>query len=79
MFNKEVNSIIDLINAFPNEQTCVEHLEKIRWNGNPVSPFDTESKVYNRKGNRYKCKHTGKYFNVETNTLFDNTKMPLQK
>jgi len=79
MFNKEVNSIIDLINAFPNEQTCVDHLEKIRWNENVVSPFDITSKVYNCKGNRYKCKSTGKYFNVKTNTLFDNTKMPLQK
>jgi len=79
MFNAEVNSILDLIKAFPDEQSCVDHLEKLRWNGNPVSPFDTESKVYNCKGNRYKCKNTGKYFNVKTSTLFDNTKIPLQK
>jgi len=79
MFNKEVNSILDLINAFPNEQTCIDHLEKLRWNGNVVSPFDKTSKVYDCKGNKYKCKNTGKYFNVKTNTIFDNTKLPLQK
>ncbi len=79
MFNAEVNSILDLLKAFPDEQSCVDHLEKLRWDGNPLSPFDAESKVYNCKGNRYKCKNTGKYFNVKTNTLFDNTKMPLQK
>lgn len=79
MFNKEVKSIIDLIKAFPNEQACIDHLEILRWNGNVVSPFDSTSKVYNCKGNKYKCKNTGKYFNVKTNTIFDNTKMELQK
>ncbi|MEE3148950.1 MAG: IS1595 family transposase, partial [Bacteroidota bacterium] len=79
MFNKEVSSILDLIKAFPDEQSCIDHLELLRWNGNVVSPFDPVSKVYNCKGNRYKCKNTGKYFNVKTNTLFDNTKMDLQK
>jgi hypothetical protein len=79
MFNKEVKSVIDLLKAFPDEQSCIDHFEKIRWNGNVVSPFDATSKVYKCKGNRYQCKNTGKYFNVKTNTLFDNTKMPLQK
>lgn len=79
MFNKEVNSILDLINAFPTEQSCIDHLEKLRWDGDVVSPFDETSKVYKCKGNKYKCKNTGKYFNVKTNTIFDNTKMPLQK
>ncbi len=31
------------------------------------------------KGNRYKCKNTGKYFNVRTNTIFENTKVSLRK
>ncbi|CAA0149559.1 IS1595 family transposase [Tenacibaculum maritimum] len=79
MFNEEVKSVLDLINAFPNEQVCIEHLEELRWNGNVISPFDASSKAYNCKGNKYKCKNTGKYFNVKTNTIFDNTKMPLQK
>lgn len=79
MFNKEVKSVLDLIQAFPTEQSCINHLEILRWNGNVVSPFDPTSKVYDCKGNRYKCKNTGKYFNVKTNTIFDNTKMPLVK
>lgn len=79
MFNKEVKSILDLIQAFPTEQDCIDHLEILRWNGNVVSPFEPTSKVYNCAGNKYKCKETGKYFNVKTNTIFDNTKMELQK
>lgn len=79
MINKDFKSILDLLNTFTNEQTCIDHLEKLRWNGNVVSPFDSSSKVYNCKGNKYKCKNTGKYFNVRTQTILDNTKMPLQK
>ncbi|WP_299319347.1 IS1595 family transposase [uncultured Maribacter sp.] len=79
MINQDFNSIIDLIKAFPTQQSCIDHLEQLRWNGNVVSPFDAESKVYNCKGNKYKCKNTGKYFNVKTNTIFDNTKIELQK
>lgn len=78
MFNKDFKSIRELIKAFPDEQTCINHLEELRWSGNVVSPFDETSKVYNCAGNKYKCKNTGKYFNVRTSTLFDNTKIELQ-
>lgn len=79
MINKDFKSILELIQAFPNEQVCIEHLEELRWNGYVVSPFDSTSKVYKCKNNKYRCKNTGKYFNVKTNTLFDNTKIELQK
>jgi len=79
MINQDFKSILELIQAFPDEQSCIDHLTELRWNGNVVSPFESDSKVYNCKGNRYKCKESGKYFNVKTNTIFDNTKLPLQK
>lgn len=78
MINKDFKSIVELLKAFPDEQTCINHLEELRWNGNVVSPFDETSKVYKCAGNKYRCKNTGKYFNVRTATLFDNTKVPLQ-
>lgn len=80
MINAGFNTIIELIQAFPDEQTCIDHLESLRWpNKEVVSPFDSSSKVYKCANNRYRCKHTGKYFNVKTATLFDNTKVKLQK
>lgn len=75
----EFSSILDLVQKFRDEKTCIEHLESIRWNGNVVSPFDPTSKVYVCKGNKYKCKNTNKYFNVRTGTIFEDTKIPLQK
>lgn len=75
----EFRTIFDLLKVFPNEQTCIDRLEQIRWGGNIVSPFDAESKVYKCAGNKYKCKNTGKYFNVKVGTIFEDTKIPLQK
>lgn len=75
----EFKSLMDLLKKFPDEKTCIEHLEAIRWNGNVVSPFDASSKVYKCAGFKYKCKNTGKYFNVRTGTIFEDTKIPLQK
>ena len=79
MINTNFNSIIELIQTFPDEQSCINYLEEMRWNGYIISPFDKTSKVYKCNDNKYRCKNTGKYFNVKTNTLFDSTKIPLQK
>ncbi|WP_051289349.1 hypothetical protein [Chryseobacterium daeguense] len=79
MLTQNFKSILDLVKAFPDEQSCIDHLEKLRWDGNVVSPFDENSTVYKCKGNKYRCRATGKYFNVKTNTIFDNTKLGLQK
>jgi len=73
------SSIFDLLKAFPDEQSCIDHLENLRWAGNVVSPFDETSKIYKCAGNKYKCKNTGKYFNVKVGTIFEDTKIPLQK
>lgn len=76
---KKFNSIMDLLQTFHDEQVCIEHLEMLRWSGYVVSPFDTTSKVYKCKNNKYHCKNTDKKFNVKTGTMFDNTKIKLQK
>ncbi len=79
MVNQDFNSIFELFDQFPTEQSCIDHLEWLRWNGEVVSPWDPASVVYKCKDNKYRCKNTGKYFNVKTNTLFDSTKISLRK
>lgn len=68
----DFKSLPEFSKLFPDEQACITFLEKERWGDHVVSPFDPESKVYKCKGNRYKCKNTGKYFNVRTGTIFEN-------
>lgn len=79
MLNHDFNSIEEILTAFPDEQTCINHLEALRWNGFVVSPFDPSSKTYSCKKNKYRCKNSGKYFNVKTGTLFHDSKVALQK
>lgn len=75
----DFKSILDLVKALPKEKEYIEHLEKLRWNGTVVSPFDETSKVYVCSNNRSKCKNTGKYFNVKVGTIFEDAKITLIK
>ena len=79
MFDSRFKSLMDLQKAFPTEQDCINYLEGMRWQGKVVSPFDPTSKVYKCKDNKYRCKNTGKYFNVKTKLIFHKTAMPLIK
>ena len=79
MINVEFKSMLELVTAFSTQQICIEHLEKLRWNGSVVSPFKEDSVVYKCKDNKYSCRATNRYFNVLTGTMFENTKVPLQK
>ncbi|WNE40515.1 MAG: IS1595 family transposase ISNwi1 [Mycoplasmataceae bacterium] len=73
-------SISDLLAVFPNEQSIIKYLEKQKWGDKVISPYDPNSKVYFcPSNNQYKCKNTGKFFNVKTGTAFANTKLPLRK
>lgn len=74
----DFNSLFDLVQIFSSEEKCIEYLESIRWKDGVISPFDPRSKVYKcSKG--YWCKNTNKVFNVKTRTIFENTKISLQK
>lgn len=74
----DFRSIIEIINTFDTEQKCIDFLEEQRWSGHVVSPYDSESKVYKLANNWYKCKKTGKFFNVRTGTLFSESKLSLR-
>jgi len=69
----------DLMVVIRCEQDCVDFFESAIWKGKPVSPFDPTSKVYKCANNQYRCKNTGKYFNIRTKTIFENSKLSLGK
>lgn len=75
----EFKSLFDLLQAFPTEESCIEYLEKELWNGTPVSPYDPTSKVYRRDDGMYRCKNTGKNFDIRIATLFEGSKISLRK
>lgn len=74
---KNFKNIGEMEKVLKTNRNCIAYLEALIWEGFPVSPFDETSKVYKCKNGRYKCKNTGKYFNILTGTIFENTKMSL--
>ena len=76
----EFTSLFDLLQAFPTEESCIAYLEHQLWpDGEPVSPYDPTSKVYRRGDGMYRCKNTGKNFNIRIGTIFEGSKVSLQK
>ena len=65
--------------ALSSEKKAIKYFEKMRWDGKVVSPFDATSKVYKCGNGKYKCKNTGRYFDVKTGTPLANTKLPMTK
>ena len=46
MFDFKFRTLIELTETLSDEQKCIDLLEQILWNGNPVSPFDPTSHVW---------------------------------
>lgn len=79
MNKKRFKSIIEIFTVFPDEKTCIEHLEEIRWEENVISPYNINSVVYKCKDGRYWCESSRRYFTAKTGTIFEKTKIPLVK
>ena len=76
------NGLIYFMHRFPDDLTCLRHLEKRRWSdGNIVCPHcGHQGKIYRFKdGKTFKCSSCGKRFNAKTGTLYENSNIPLQK
>lgn len=78
-------NLIEVIERFPDQESCIEHLEHVKWQGKPVCPH-CESKHIKRKKEtgegrvgRWHCKNCKASFKVTHGTVFHGTKIPLQK
>lgn len=66
---------------FPDEQACRYSLESIRWGNRIVCPkCDAADEAYRyNDGILYKCAACHKQFSVRSGTIFEDSKLPLQK
>ena len=76
-------NLFNIITRFPDQQSCIGHLEKIRFGNEPYCPLcgvmDVAKKVEKKKIGRWNCHTCKSSFNVLSGTVMQGTQMPLQK
>ena len=73
-----MDSLLDLLNQFPTEQSCIDHLVKIRWPDGIECPTCQSRKIYTSK-KRFHCGGCKRKFSVRTGTIHEGSRLPLRK
>jgi len=75
--------LIEVFQKFPTQETCLAHLENIRWPETPTCPHCNSSHVARKaeKGRvgRWNCHACHNSYNVLSGTIFEKTRVDLQK
>lgn len=80
---KRFASLYDLFEAFPDEQSCIDHLRSIRWANGAFCPLCGNAdlaKIYTFSEKRtHKCGVCRARFSIKVGTIFEDTKLPLRR
>lgn len=83
---KSFDSLYALFEAFPDEQTCVEHLRAIRWRDGEFCPHCVArgaapgQRIHHFSDRKtFKCYECKARFSIKVGTIFEDTKLPLRK
>ena len=78
-------NLIEVMERFPDQESCISHLETLRWRGTPHCPHCGSLGVQRRtecetgRIGRYNCHDCNATFKVTSGTVFHGTKIALQK
>ena len=76
-------NLLTIFTRYPDQEACIEHLEKVRWGGEAHCPHCGCTSVARKQENdrigRWNCHGCNSSFNVLSGTIFEKTKVPLQK
>ena len=74
------DNLFDLREAFPTEESCIRHLEGLRWPSGIVCPWCAATrKFYSVRSVKYKCADCKQEFSVRKGTIFEESRLPLRK
>lgn len=83
---KSFNSFAKMLEALPDDNSCREYLEQIRWNGVPTCPHcgtvdenHYRLKVKGEFKGMYKCKGCKERFTITVGTMFEGSHIGLRK
>lgn len=72
--------LLKLYEKFPDQESCISYLEDVKWKEGVKCSFCNSEKVIRVKSeHRYKCYSCKRSFSVLKDTIFEKTKLPLQK
>lgn len=75
-----IDSLFDLFAAFPDEQSCVDHLRELRWRDGELCPYCGDNRIYHFSDRKtFKCGACRARFSIKVGTIFEDTKLPLRK
>ena len=77
-------NLMTVMREFPDQESCINHLEEIRFGDEPFCPRcgvvgECARKVERNYRGRWNCHSCLSTFNVLTGTIFQGTHVPLQK
>ena len=79
-------SIIHMFDVLSTEEACRKHLEKLRWDNEPICPHCGSQREGHYKlkdkgvfNGLYKCKDCRSRFTVRVGTIFESSHIPLRK
>ena len=77
----EYKSLYRMMQAFPDEESCIAHIEKLRWPKGIICPLCGSSRQIYRvsRDKGYKCSDCRKLFSVRKGTIFEESRLPLRK
>jgi transposase-like protein len=77
---KTFNSLIEMMEAIPDEQAAIDHFTAIRWKNGAFCPHCGSQRVYHFSDQRsHKCGDCRKRFSIRVGTIFEDSKLPLRK
>ncbi len=76
-------NLIDIFRLYPDQEACIEHLENVRWRDQGHCPHcgsvHVVRKTDGERVGRWNCHDCKSSFNVLSGTIFEKTRIPLQK
>jgi transposase-like protein len=77
---QQFENLIQMMSAFPNEQSAIDHFTAIRWKNGAFCSLCGSTKVYHFSDQRtHKCGDCRKRFSIKVGTIFEDSKIELRK
>lgn len=76
---KTFDTLIQMMAAFPDEQSAIDHFTQIRWKHGAFCPYCGSVRVYHFSNNRtHKCGDCRQRFSIKVGSIFEDSKIELR-